>query len=521
MFVLLTFLFLVAAPLAVGLAYLFSPKRNFTWVIVVVGAFVAWVLTLLWQLRLPETIILVVWQPEQLFLQSVALHVDGVSWVYGLSLVTLCLAVVLTMPVRMTRVGALPAVGNMLLTALGLFAVLADNPLTLLLAWSAIDLTEVVVLLRAVQHPEQSERVVVGFSARLAGSLLALWTIAFYAPGALSWTDGALSDSATFLFLLSAALRFGVFPFNLPFESESVLRRGFGSILRVVGAASSLVLLARLPATQFSANLDFWMLLTVGMMALYAAWRWANGSTLLGSRPFWIIALASLALAADLRGSPAGSLAWGSALVLLGGMIFIFSHETRWLKGLVAASVFGLSGLPFAMTATGWESRLVGWDWSLVLFVPAQVLLMVGFVRFTLAPRDALSEAQPQGAQSVYPVAFVILFLVVILLGLWGWEGAGQVGHWQVGLVGTLLAVVLTFVLMRLQTLVPARLSDVEPARVTVRGIGSWLGALLWGGYRLLRQGSFVLLRVLEGDGGVLWAFVLLALVINLLVGGR
>jgi hypothetical protein len=230
----------------------------------------------------------------------------------------------MTMPARMPRVRVLPAGGNMMLTALGLFAVLADNPLTLLLAWSAVDLTELVVVLGAVRRPEQSERAVVGFAVRLAGSGLVLWAISGNATaGALLGFQG-ITDNTALLLLLGAGLRLGILPFNLPLGEESVLRRGFGTILRMVSATSSLVLLARLPATEFSPNLDALVLLAASVAALYAAWRWARGSTLLGSRPYWMIAMGALSLAADLRGNPAGSLAWGSALVLLGDSFLSF-----------------------------------------------------------------------------------------------------------------------------------------------------------------------------------------------------
>jgi hypothetical protein len=188
---------------------------------------------------------------------------------------------------------------------------------------------------------------------------------------------------------------------------------------------------------------------------------------------------------------------------------------------MVVASAFGLSALPFSMTAVGWQSGPASSQWFLAALIPTQVLLIVGFIRFALAPHDSLTDTQPQGAQSVYPVAFIIMFLVVLLLGVWGWEGAGQVGAWVPGLVAAVFSVALTVGLLRLQTLIPASLPEVEPARTAMRGIGTWLGIVFWGIYRLARQASFVLSQALEGDGGMLWAFVLLTLVINLFAGGR
>ena len=45
-----------------------------------------------------------------------------------------------------------------------------------------------------------------------------------------------------------------------------------------------------------------------------------------------------------------------------------------------------------------------------------------------------------------------------------------------------------------------------------------WLYILLWAVYRRMEQAVLVLTAVLEGDGGVLWVLVLLALLISLII---
>ena len=47
----------------------------------------------------------------------------------------------------------------------------------------------------------------------------------------------------------------GVLPLHLPYSSKSILRRGFGTTLRLVSAASSLVLLAHIPASSLASPL--------------------------------------------------------------------------------------------------------------------------------------------------------------------------------------------------------------------------------------------------------------------------
>ncbi len=68
-----------------------------------------------------------------------------------------------------------PGQGCSFLTALGILAVAAENPLTLILAWSAIDLAELVAMLRSTEGEEHSRGVVIAFASRVTGTVLVIW----------------------------------------------------------------------------------------------------------------------------------------------------------------------------------------------------------------------------------------------------------------------------------------------------------------------------------------------------------
>ena len=68
-----------------------------------------------------------------------------------------------------------PGLGPLILVALGILAVAAENPLTLLLAWSAIDLFELITMLRSTEGESQTQGVIIAFAVRLAGTGLVLW----------------------------------------------------------------------------------------------------------------------------------------------------------------------------------------------------------------------------------------------------------------------------------------------------------------------------------------------------------
>ncbi len=77
------------------------------------------------------------------------------------------------------------------------------------------------------------------------------------------------------------------------------LRRGFGTSLRLVSAAASLSLLARIPASALQSSLLPVLLILAALAALYAAWMWLRASDEIIGRPFWVLGMASLAVSAS------------------------------------------------------------------------------------------------------------------------------------------------------------------------------------------------------------------------------
>jgi hypothetical protein len=233
-------------------------------------------------------------------------------------------------------------------------------------------------------------------------------------------------------------------------------------------------------------------------------------------RPFWLIGMGSLAVAAALRANPIGAAAWGCAIILSGGALFLSSEPNKWLLRALLVGAWGMSTLPFSLTATGWNSgmpnALLTWL-ALPFLIAAQAMLIAGLIRHSQRITTRVSnEEQPIWARNVYPVGIAILLLVTILLGLFGWSGTLQLGNLFVGGTVSLLALGLLSLTPRLRILNPVRAHWVRPVNPSWL---DWISQFLWGVYRQLRRVSEGISNVLEGESGIMWTLLFLALFIS------
>ena len=516
MLILVTVTILFVTALVLLVLQFAAQGFRYNWLVATGGALLAWISVFFWQLQMPLALQFPAWQPALLFAQSPTFVGDELAWTFAVSLATLCLAIILTAVVRSNFPRPINWIGTLILTSLGILAVVADNPLTLVLIWAAIDISELIAQMRVVEDPQLSERAVIAFASRAAGILVLLWA------GMVSIANGQMLDfrqappQVGLYLVLAASFRVGVLPLHLPYSSESTLRRGFGTGLRLISAASSLILLARIPLSSLASPLTPYLLILTSLAAIYGGWMWLRAPDELNGRVYWMIGMSSLAMAAALRANPIGAAAWGCAIVLTGGALFLSSEPNKWLLRALFIGAWGISSLPFSLTATGWNSgvpnSLLTWlAWPFL--VAAHAMLIAGFIRHSQRTITRVSnEDQPIWAKNVYPIGISLLLGTTILLGLFGWSGTLQLGNLFVGLPVSLLALGLLSLTPRLRVLNPVRAHWVRPANPSWL---DWTYQALWNLYRQLRRVSDGISNVLEGESGIMWTLLFLALFIS------
>lgn len=516
MFILVTVITLLVTALVLLVLQITVPAFRYNWLIATGGALLGWISVFIWQTQMPISLQFPAWQPTLLFSQSPTFVGDEIAWIFAVSLTTLCLAIILTAAVRSNFPRPINWMGTLILTSLGVLAVVADNPLTIVLLWAAIDISELIVQMRVMEDPKSSERVVVAFASRAAGILVLLWADMVSVANGQALDFRQAPPQAGLYLVLAAGLRIGVLPLHLPYPNESSLRRGFGTALRLISVASSLILLARIPFSSLNSPLTPYLLILISLAALYGSWMWLRAPDELTGRPFWIIGMSALAVAAALRANPSGAAAWSCGIVLSGGALFLASEQNKWLTRALLIGAWGISSLPFSLTATGWNSGspipLLGWlAWPFLIV--AHAMLIAGFIRLSQRTTTrAKNEDQPIWGKNVYPIGISILLLTTLVLGLFGWRGTLQLGNWFVGGLASFLTLGLLWLTPRLRILNPVRAHWVRPANASWL---DWSYQLLWNIYHRLARVSNTISNMLEGESGIMWTLLFLALFIS------
>lgn len=514
MLILISCLLLLATALALIVLRTFQPDARYTWLVAVGGGILALSSVFIWLAQMPFAFLLPAWKPAALFTTPILFSADGISWALAIAIGALTVSTLLTAVTQPVFAMSFSWVGTLALGAVGILAVTADNPLTLLLVWAALDMTELVTQLGSVNGPANNEKVVISFATRALGIGLLIWaSIVSIAEGNVFEFESMPVHTSIYL-VAAAGLRLGVLPLHLPYSTESRLRRGFGTSLRLVSAVSSLVLLGRIPAVNMNSGWGIILMVLAVIAAIYGGWMWLRAPDDLNGRPYWVIGVASLSVMSALSGNPVGAVAWGCALILTGGALFLASVQSLWLNRAMLIGAWSLSTLPFSLTASAWVN-------TPGLFTPfiviAQALIVAGFIRHALRPsgRDTL-DSQPDWTRVVYPAGIYLLIIFQLLLGWIGWQGASQIGAWLQAVIAALLTLGLFWATRRFRIFNPVRAHWVTSTASGLNSIYQWL----WDVYRSLARMSHAVTLTLEGEGGIMWTLLFLALFVSLIVQG-
>ncbi|MBW8011325.1 MAG: hypothetical protein FVQ83_08800 [Chloroflexi bacterium] len=515
MLLILPILILLLTPLTMLVLRRLRPEFDAHWLLAAGGTFLAWATLFVLRARLPQTVSLPLWRPKEFFPVSPELLADSFSWPFALALATLVLSVILTDAARLSEADWSSWAGSLSLAAVGILAVFSGNLLTLVMAWVVIDILELVILLPRIKDNVSRQGVIIYFSTSLLGTMLVVLAgILSHESGVDNLAFSIIPPRIGVYLLIAVGLRLGVLPLHIYYLHEPPLRRGLGSILRFVPAAASLVLLARIGNAGIPLEFSPYILWLTLLAAIYGAVMWLRVDDEIIGMPYWILALTALALASAVVAQPEAALSWSLAILYSGALLFLASSRGARQAPLILLGLVGISALPFSPTQASAGLYSGSFGLSLGGFLVVQGLLLLGYLRHALRPVGSLAGAE-RWVWAIYILGLGLLPVIHLLAGgLLAPEDilAQETLMWWPGLAA--LGIASVFGALSRQSL------DGSQRFFTIfENVFSldWFYRVLLRGTRTVDRIMSFLAALLEGEAGVLWAVLLVALLFSLL----
>jgi hypothetical protein len=548
--------------------YLVRPRFSIQGFLAILTVIAGWIMVFLARSDFPQVITLLQWRPEYLFPVSPSLLVDNVSWFFALAITSLSVTVLITSIAQIGQNSNLVNIpvqnrtsanesqnpsnqeispvkqfiasdvqgkpgwnlsGSILiLMSLGLVAVTAGNLITLLLAWSALDMLELFMLLGQVPQSNIRERIILAFSAKVAGIGILLIATLIYWSQNISLGFDTISYSMSPFLVLAAGFRLGVLPLHIPLVHRLPIKRELGTVFRLVPAAASYILLVRVSNVGIKGAITPYLLGFTTIAGIYAAIKWLSAENELEGRPFWLLGTAALSITAAIVKQPTACLVWAIASLLCGGFIFSIPFRHRNLIPLVVLGLVNFSALPFSPTWQGMalysfppqipinHALMYLFDFFLLL---SQSVLLAGLIhhalRATLPDPEKKSPPVERWVWFLYPLGLLFILVTHLLIGSKLYPNLSDVpiSGWIMGPLVLLLSGVILYISQRFPH--PFQLASHSKITISWNNLLSleWLYRYLWRLFRTI-TGVFALLSsILEGDGGIIWALVLFALI--------
>ena len=569
MLILLIIFIFVFTPLVMLIFHLVRPRFSIQGFLVVLAVIAGLVMVILARSDIPSNITLLRWQPQELFPISPSLVIDQTSWYLALALVSLSFCIVISSIAQLGQGSTaglqdipgtamvseenqvssdqaankaqktVPESGSisnwqlwaaiLILSSISLVAVSAGNMLTLLLAWMALDILELLTLLSQTIHSQMYERAVLVFSAKLAGLVTLL------IAGIVLWSQGdaltfeIIPPSVSVILLIAAGIRLGVLPLQLPFTQGLPMNRHLGSALRLIPAASSYFLLIRVSNIGISGTLTPYLLGFTAVAGVFTALKWLTARDELEGRPFWLLGSGTLVIAAAILNLPSDCLAWSIASLLSGGLIFSMSLRHRNLLPLIVLGALSLSTFPFSPTWQGVTlyqfSTLAGVSLTLfsifsLLFLITQAFLLAGFIRHSLRdiypPRTEKFPHIERWVWFLYPLGLILIVSIHLVFGYLLVPDLQNlpVASWVIGPLTLIIAGFTLFFFWRYPQTISGRRLVMNVGFLDRVFSLEWFYNIIWKLFHLISNTFSLFSTLLEGDGGILWALVLFALIL-------
>jgi len=522
---------LVAASILLQILGRIRFSAGKTWLISSIVAVAAWVSLILIRILMPSGMQIAGWLPGMSTLDTIVFKFSEDTWVPGFFLISLLVAVIFY-EARFLESGNYVNIltGTMALSAFGLLSILSASGLTFLLAWVLIDIAEFSVLTFLVKEESKHQIAVTSLFTRGIGILLLILLLVLQSADGLSQLENENSSVFGILVILVAVMRMGIVPVHIPYSEDPKIRRGIGSILRYTPVLSVFSFLMTVGPQEFSRSQTNWLTAVITIAALFGAVSWYFAKNKLAGRPYWIFTLGCLALLGTIRSSIDVIIGITVMMIAGGAGLFLPSPRNRGISVFITLLVGGMLCIPYTPTA-----MLPGGFWgeqfalSNIIIIACISLLISGWIIHVLRNDDEV-EQHENWVWLFQVMALIILTATPWINEIFFLKKVSTFNYWWYAFLlfivsGLILAAhfyrkrennQISTIYTRFKRVIDPVLSFADRFLRF-----EWVIQIFKGLGSLVTVGMNLVVRVLEGDGGILWSFLFLVLLASLLITGQ
>ena len=398
------------------------------------------------------------------------------------------------------------------------FAILVSaDLLTVILTWSTMDICGLLYKLFLCQELNMDE-VFYPYIAKLLGSLLVVYNAAKLAGSGQSTMLDSLPVASSASLFFAAILHSGILPFKPFKESKRLTVTILDFYNFFLPFISSLFLITYLPENSFHVIGGLALRLASLIIAFYFITQWIRAKEDLKGIHDLLYSFTGMLSFRFLTSTHNDSISWFVLIIMSVNWLLIFSHRSKSLNLFSVLVLISLSGLPFSLVGYGNNAvipELI--TLSAIMLIIYHILFNIGYLKILFRKKLVFEELE-----SSYQIAYIIgLSLIVLSLGVVTFRLMGslmdEVSYWWVGILITGSTAAIYYRMQKKSDEEPER----KPALLDERIVGfmsfNWTNGVvdfLVVNVRTLVSGFS---QLLEGEGGVLWSIVFLALLFTLL----
>lgn len=408
---------------------------------------------------------------------------------------------------------------QLLQTVFFILAIAADNTWSLLLAWTMLDILGFLYQLRTSLEKNKDEifrKVIIKF----IGSMLLVWNIANTARLNLDVSMDNLAGVSRQGFFMAAFLHSGILPYTTRNQKVSLTKRVIDNSFSVLNFVASFMLVMRISTPELTPFLIMFLKLFFYFFIIFFAYQWMRNSS--SDASLRSLLLMTGGIIAIFYLSNLIRPMYFLMVVMLFTVLFInlITHFSKNLVLFIAIMVFLISGLPltiFSFGARGIFSAGINLD-SIVLAI-AYVFFISGILRLNFKKMENFDELEPW-----YQVSFLtglfISFLTAALIVFRNLTSISEeLNYWWMSLVMLGISLFLSFVFNRKSKSINSNNGVLAIQNNSIFSL-NWLFKPLVELIRRIQTLINAFSEIIEGEGGVLWALVLLFLLLSMINPG-